>query len=884
MTKKIAIWTLFILLLAAAGIYYYFFYSFMVRNNAWRYVPDNAGLIIQIDKPQDFLSKFGKDNKIRESLCQNGELKKLITRIETADSMYGTDRQLSKLINSPCLVSASYDAAEKHTQWLFIVQAATNIRIEALKANLKKYHRVNYIDQQREIIVINHDSLTPDIYLGVKNNILLFATGPGVIKKSISTAQSVTPRFIENESFIHLREIAGKNVDARLFVRYSQLIKLFSPWLSGAGQEAFRRIGNIAQWGETDVLVKDDELLMSGFSYVTPGNYLSGFSASKQEDIRAFNIIPFNTNYLLDQSCNNIMTIVVDQKLTSFSNKLKPLLNNLLDACGPEAAFASNASGKSSVSSNSWFLLGMKDPARAKQSLKKITETTRNSSREMYKGHIIENAGVKNLVPGLFGPAFSIIGNSWFTTLDDFIVFGNSALSLKNLLRFYESGKTLDMNENFSRFSDNLWDASNLLLYISPKSLQASLLNYLDVSTANTLKKNRNVLSRLQGASFQFSASDSLFYTSFYFRVNESMKEENLALWKIQLDDDIAGKPYLVKDHKTNTYNIIVFDVRSNIYLISSDGRLLWKKRLDALPLSRIYQVDYYKNGKIQYLFNTRDFIYLIDKNGNPVTGYPRKLNPSATNGISVFDYNGKEDYRILVAQADKKVHNYHLNGKPVKGWIAPRMKNIVVEPITRLLAGNKDYIIITDKNNNIRIVNRKGQTRIRLKERFEKAKNSGYYINKTNNKGIILTTDKNGRLVYISKNGTIKKTDFGNFSPNHYFLYEDFNGNRNKDFIYVDSNKLKVINRFQDILFSYDFPSVINIKPVFFRLGKWQNVLGIVDSKEKTVFLFDKKGNPLIGAGLVGENPFTVGSLNNNGEINLITSSGNTLFNYKIE
>lgn len=875
---------LFVLLIAAAGIYYYFFYSFMVRNNAWRYVPYNAGLIIQIDKPQDFLSKFGKDSKIRESLCQNVELKKLITRIETADSMYGTNRQLSQLINAPCLVSAFYDAEGKKTQWLFIVQAATNIRIEALKANLKKYHRVNYIDKQLKIIVINHDSLTPDIYLGVKDNILLFSTGPGVIKKSIATAQSIAPHFVEDKSFIHLREIAGKNVDARLFVRYSQLIKLCSPWLSGAGREAFRRIGNIAQWGETDVLVKDDELLMNGFSYTTPGNYLSGFSGSKQEDIRVFNILPFNTNFLIDQWCENIRVLAGDQKLTSFDKTLKPLLNKLLDVCGPESAFASNATGKSSVSANSWFLLRLKDPARARQYLKKIAKTMQTTSREIYNGHLIENAGVKNLIPRLFNPAFSTIENSWYTTLDDFIVFGNSSGSITNLLRFYESGKTLDMDENFNQFSDNLWDASNLLLYISPKSLNASLLNYLNEPVINTLNKNENILHNILGASFQFSATDSLFYTSFYFRVNESMKEGNLALWKIQLDDDIAGKPYLVKDHKTNTYNIIIFDVRSNIYLISSDGRLLWKKRLDALPLSRIYQVDYYKNGKIQYLFNTKDFIYLIDKNGNPVTGYPRKLNPSATNGISVFDYNGKEDYRILVAQSDKKVHNYQLNGKPVKGWTMPRMKNIVTEPIIRLLAGNKDYIIITDKNNNISIVNRKGQTRIKLKENPGKAKNSTYYVNKTNNKGIILTTDKNGRLVYISKNGIVKKTDFGNFSPNHYFLYEDFNGNRNKDFIYVDSNKLVVINRFKDVLFRYSFPSAINIRPVFFRLGKWQHVLGIVDSKEKTVFLFDKKGNPLIGAGLVGENPFTVGSLNNDGEINLITSSGKTLFNYKVD
>ena len=884
MGKKAAIWGPLVLLIIAAGVYYWFFNPSFEKNNGWRYVPNDAGLIVQIDRPQRIFSKFGKDSKIRKSFFKNEILKNLIRRIETADSLFSTDTKLSKIFNSPLLISASFDAANNEVQWLFIFQPANEVSTGLLKTRLERHYKVSFIDQRQELMRVRLDSLIPGVYFTVKHNLVFLSTDEKLLQRAVAEKRSDTPHFSENKSFVQLQKMAGKKVDARIFIHYSRFASLFKPWLNVTGEDVFRWIGKLAQWGETDLIVKNDELLMSGFSYAAPGNYLTGFRSSKQENIQVFGIAPFNTNFLIDLEFDDLKKAVNQEKLNAFKPALREQIIKLLEVSGPEVALVSNAYNQSTVRTNCWFLLKTRNPGAAKQILNKISALSGKTGKENYDGHEIKNTGLRNLIPGLFGAAFGNIENTWFCVLDDFIVFGNSPGDMKKLIRLYESGKTMDMNENFVQFSDNIWDASNLLFYFRPKSIQASLANYLNKSALNTMKKNELLLNNLQGASFQFSASDTLFYTSFYFRFSESLKEENLALWKVQLDDEIAGKPYLVRDHKTRTYNVIVFDVRANMYLISTDGRILWKKRIDALPLSRIYQVDYYKNGKIQYLFNTKDFIYLIDKNGDAVTGYPKKLNPYATNGISVFDYNGKKDYRILIAQADKKIHNYHLNGKPVEGWKNPRMKQIVIVPVTRLVAGNKDYIIITDEDNNIRIVNRRGETRIALKENPDKAANSDYYINKTNSKGIILTTDKDGRLVYISRNGDVKKTELDKFAPDHFFLYQDFNGNGDKDFIFVDGNRLEVFNRFKDVLFTYQFPSEITIKPVFFRLGKHQNVLGIVSSKENTVFLFDKTGHPLIGSGLVGKNPFTVGSLNRDGVINLVTSSDNTVFNYKID
>ena len=49
--------------------------------------------------------------------------------------------------------------------------------------------------------------------------------------------------------------------------------------------------------------------------------------------------------------------------------------------------------------------------------------------------------------------------------------------------------------------------------------------------------------------------------------------------------------------------------------------------------------MDYYKNGKLQLLFAGRDYMHLIDRNGNYVDKYPVKMRTPASNTLALFDY-----------------------------------------------------------------------------------------------------------------------------------------------------------------------------------------------------------------------------------------------------
>lgn len=893
MSKKNIVTTAFVAALLIAVAAWYLYRNFgKVDGDPWDMIPENAALIVEIDNPTGVLGRLGEGNSIWQSLLNVREINDLNANIASLDTLLGKKSGYSQLLwNNPLTIAFYADSNTVGT--LMLSKTESNLDIAGvnrfLSSNLgREYGLISIAGLPNGFKIVGAVGGGTS-YFAFVDGVFVYSSSISLLTKLKETHNGKLAKLTNNPKFIRLMKASGTKVHARAYVQYDEFSKLIGSLLVPEKEDALQWIGNFAGWTEVDVLIKDNELIFSGFSIsATDDNYLCKLKGQQPVKIKALNIVPYNANIVVWLGITDFKKYFYnnnpESKAKSISSKLNYDINKLIDAMGDEMVFASNAESPRSYGHNSWLVVKTVNKKNAAAILKRIALNTGSTKVTKHGNYKINKIDEASFVPDVFGGVFSIIKNNYYTFIGDYAVFANSGRSLTNLIDCFETGKTLDLNDNFKAFSDNVSSRSNLLLYVRPGELMGRIGDYLDSDVVKQFVLNEKAVTSFQGVALQVSMGDPLSFTNFYVKYSKTHHEENLALWKVQLDDEIAWGPYLVLDHQTKKRNIIVFDKRGNMYLINSDGRVLWKKKLDDVPVSNVFQVDCYKNGKIQYLFNTGNFIYLIDKKGRSVTGYPKKLHLKATNGMVVFDYLNNREYRMLVAQADKRIYNYSIKGKEVKGWKLPRMQNIVVEPVTRLLANKKDYIIISDIENGIKIVDRKGNRRIKISGKLNKAKNSGYYVNRTNSKGILITTDENGRLVYISSSGKLKRTDFGDFSARHFFIYEDFNGDRSKDFIFIDGNKLTVFDRFKKELFSYRFGSEITIKPSFFTFGRKQHVLGVVADEERTIYLFDNKGNIIISKGLVGETPFTVGNLENNNKINLVSAAGNMLYNYRLK
>jgi len=881
-----------IIILLAIGAWLFYENHGKVDANTWDMIPNDAALIIEVDNPNHVFNNLVNGNAIWQSLLKIHDVEIFQKNILWLDTLLGIKNNYTELFwNSPLSV-AYYPNTDSTVELLILSKVSTNVNIDELKRILaqelgREFALLNVaqIPDGFKVVDANNSSTS---YFTFIDGVFVYSSSVKLLTKLINTYRGALAKLTDDNEFVKLKQTSGKKVHARAYIQYSKMSQLLLPLVASKHGEAIHMIGDFASWTEVDLLLKENELIFSGFSMSANNEtFLSELLGQEPVMVKVYNIIPYNANEFIWLGFSNFTNYFNNNRsesaVKSISANLNIDINKFVKLVRNEVVFVSSAASPGSFDNNSWFIVNTINNKSMAAVLKQISNNTGGKKVTKHNDYEIRSINNQSFIPDIFGKSFKVIKKNYYTFVSDYVVFANTESSLINLINYFETGKTLDLNDNFKDFSDNISSQSNLLVYIKPGQLSGMFSEYLSNDVYKQAVLAGDVINSFQGVVLQVSLDTDLSYTNFYLKHGANYHEENLALWKVQLKDDIVWGPYLVKDHQTKTKNIIVFDKLQYMYLINSDGNVLWSKKLDAIPMSDIFQVDYYKNGKIQYLFSTGNYIYLIDKKGRNVSGFPKKLHSKATNGVVVFDYLNNRDYRLLIAQADKRIYNYSIKGKEVKGWKLPKTQNIVVEPIARLLANKKDYIIITDIENEIKIVNRKGKRRIKLSSNPNKAKNSEYYVNRTNSKGIILTTNNLGKLVYISSSGKLNYTDFGDFSPRHFFLYEDFNGNKLKDFIFVDGKNLKVFDRFKKVLFSYEFGSEITVKPSFFNIGTKQHVLGVVVNDEKTIYLFDKKGNIIISKGLVGETPFTVGDLERNNKLNLISAAGSTLYNYRL-
>nr|MDA3780852.1 hypothetical protein [Bacteroidales bacterium] len=427
---------------------------------------------------------------------------------------------------------------------------------------------------------------------------------------------------------------------------------------------------------------------------------------------------------------------------------------------------------------------------------------------------------------------------------------------------------------------------SNFYFYTNMFRSPIIISKFLNNNLKKGLKTYINSFRKFQAFAIQFRNSNNLIYNNVFLKYIPEIKEEAHTIWETHLDTSINFKPQFVINHYTREQEIFIQDLNNKIYLINKVGRILWKYQLSEKINSSIYQVDYFKNDKLQILFSTRNKIFLFDRNGNLVEKFPIKLRSPSTVGLSLFDYDNNKNYRIFIPCENKKVYCYNIEGNTIKGWKFNNTDTKLISEIKYFRVHNKDYIVFADKFR-IYILNRRGEERVSLSSQFKKSKNNNFILenaNSTTNSRLV-TTNTQGIVKYIYFNGKIEEKNLGKYSENHYFDYQDINSDGLKDFIFLDKNKLKVINNTGKKIYEYKFDSEINFEPIYFQFSYNNRKLGFISKKTNKLFLINNNGKLYKGFPISGNTPFSIGFLNNtHNHFNLIVGNNNNfLYNYTV-
>ena len=437
---------------------------------------------------------------------------------------------------------------------------------------------------------------------------------------------------------------------------------------------------------------------------------------------------------------------------------------------------------------------------------------------ETYRSIPIYNFNTLRLFKNELAPFFNE-NVQYYCQLDQFFVFSNSKETLLDIITNYQNKTTLFHKAYYQTVSKQLSSQSSLLQVVNGKTLGKLLNSALKDNTAVDLENYRT-------SAFQFTYDSNFAHFNAVLNKSKAVKEVQTISEKfnIKLDHDILNEPQFVKNHVTGKNEIVVQDIKNTLYLISNAGKILWKKEVKDAILGAITQVDLYKNGKLQLAFATKRDVYILDRDGNNAKPFPVNLKDKITQPLSVFDYDGKKNYRFLITQ-NKELLMLDAKGKMVNGFNYKKDKTISSQP-KHFRIGSKDYIVFTSKNNLV-ILDRVGNIRIPVKDEFDFSENDLFL-----NKDKFTFTTEDGNLVTINQTGNVAKQGLG-LTKNHGFDASSFSTT------YLTENKLTINGKTIELDFgNYTKPQLFYSNDKIF--------VSVTDLQTQKLYVFDSNAKLL--------------------------------------
>jgi hypothetical protein len=914
-----------ILILSGAAILLYF-----LRNEKkispgepLQAIPVDASVIVKINDFQGLLRKIYQESGIWQELKNKNSFQQFEQQMHFLDSIVKNIPEAKQLLlNNPSYLSIHYRSKEK-IGVLHVYEMPNNL-------SERKVHAIisNFIIKQGTVTERNYDGeKIYDVRLMEGNrrknfsytfvdNLFIFSFSSLMIEDAIrqlNTNSSVT----DQEGFKEVFLTAGKNVVANIFLNFKNLPRSLSVGIQNEYKAEVRAFTTFAGWGELDANILSDVFLLNGFTLTSDsGNYAASiFRHQAPQKITADEILPSSISALLILSVSDPPQYFADYhkylkglgRYNQYSRSLDVLqstyeidfLQEFLQVWDNEISIAFDEAYSDDNKPISYLLLKVKSQSFAEERFAEIIrKMAEKESRTMDRytsvckidnelSFKIYYLPISRLTGKIFGEMFTNIDEHYFTLIENYLIFSDSPESLGKLLHDVVLNKTLITNQAYKDFKSNLTQKSNLYFYANIGKANLIFSKYLSEPLLQTWNENIEAFQKIQVFGFQMYSSNSMLYSNVFLKHFTDFKDQPHTVWESHLDTTIDSKPVFTINHTTRQNEVFVQDQKNSIYLINQAGRVLWKIQLAEKITSEVFQIDYFKNGKLQLLFSTLSSIHLIDRNGNYVEKYPVKLRSQATNGVAVFDYDRNRDYRMFIAGEDRKIYAYSIDGSLIKGWNFDKTESQVWQPVNHFKAGDKDFLVFGDRLKTY-ILDRKGNTRVNISTYFPKSVRNNYIFDgsgrTTGSK--IVTTDSTGQIHFIYFNGNHETIDMGRFTGNHFFDYKDMDGDGKREFIFLDGKKLSVFKDNKTRLYEFEFHNTIDYKPIYYSFSQHDKKMGVVSRGENLIYMINNDGKVYKGFPLRGNSPFSIGYFGENtSAFNLIVGSNdNFLYNYTVQ
>lgn len=487
---------------------------------------------------------------------------------------------------------------------------------------------------------------------------------------------------------------------------------------------------------------------------------------------------------------------------------------------------------------------------------------THSKSETNFNGNQITTLAKNDLLTEKFSPILNDFESNHYTIIGNAFLFSEDIETLQKIISSYKNDTTFNKTAIYTSAKETIANESSVL-YINSKQLKNDLSRSLPENFSSDFKSVSVSDYFIAG---QIVADNNFFHTALTIQKTKKENKSNTtsSIFTVQLDNDLATNPQFVLNHRTNKKEIVVQDTENQLYLISTTGKVIWKKQLEGRVQGDIAQVDIYKNGKLQLAFTTNNQFLILDRNGEKVEPFTLKYDGGNLNPLAVFDYENNKDYRFVITQG-QKIYMYNNKAKIVTGFTYTQANSAVIQKPEHFRTNNKDYITFVLENGDLKILNRTGKDRIKTTKKIDFSTNEvKLYKNKFS------ITDKEGTLHQIALNGKTTQTKF----------------NSNKDHGFdATSNTLVLMNENSLTIKGEKVTLEVGVytKPRIFYIND-KIYISVTDLQNQKIYLFDSNAKPIQNFPVFGSSIINLSDMDNDKKLELVSKDlDNSIIVYRL-
>ncbi|WP_353780176.1 ribonuclease HII [Winogradskyella sp. 3972H.M.0a.05] len=745
--------------------------DFSNKPSLYKHLPEDASLTLKLNNLETFINST-ENNSVLNTLERYTSISKLDTLI---DPIKNLNPETEAIIS---FQGNSYILASKYSDDLFKIDSLKNVVSESFSS------------PSGTITKTSIENAT--IYNGIKDSIFLASNNLETLKAALDKSES-------NLELEKLFNTTDQTKIASTVINTKSIQPKFSNY-------AFLNQSDFTNQIVLDLDISDNEFSFSGITQAndSTSSLINSFKNTIPQENSITQISPRDAYSVLSITYNDYSTFKIN--LSRYNKKVTDSINQHFDY--------SSEIGVIARAGDEAIVIKSIDP--------ELTEEHFENSEfvEGFRDVVINRFESPEIISEAFSPFINKDDASYFMRLDTFFIFSDNVDFLKSIITDYLNNNTIQNSEVYQNISEQLNDESSILVLMNDISLNA-------VFDDNFSEEKNLNLSQYKLSAVQYIYDNNFAHVNGIVKAHKRRRQSKSVTeeYNISLDADMLMAPQTVKNHITRQKDIVAQDVNNVLYLISNKGTVLWKKQLHGPVLGKIEQIDTYKNGRLQLAFATPKRVYVLDRNGKDVNAFPLKFNDEITQPLSVFDYDKKKEYRLLVTQG-RSLLMYDKNGKSVSGFTFNRANNTISTQPKHFRIGTKDYIVFAE-GQKLQILNRVGKTRIDVKPSFNFSGNSIF-----NYKNSFTTTTEEGTLLQIDTKGKTNISSL-NLSKDHFLT------TTSKTLVSLDDNKLTIRSKSIELDFGdYADPQIFYINDKIY--------VTTTDLQTKKVYLFDSQTKPI--------------------------------------